>query len=155
MPLSEDAIRYLRIAREMILKEPLRVDMDVWLKPLNPETDDREKPACGTVGCIAGWVAIARYQDEHKGEFPDADTVYELGGDAEEKTLELIDSFRSDEERRNGKFDSENLFVVSGWPEPYKARYREAQLVSSYKKAQRLRAQATADRIEHFIETGD
>jgi hypothetical protein len=46
--------------RELILAEPLRLDMDSWITAFAGEGSSYHKtlPACGTVGCIAGWAAV-------------------------------------------------------------------------------------------------
>lgn len=56
----------LRRIRDIVLEEPKRLDMDRWVTMFRGSTlgaiDDRRVdkhgPACGTVGCIAGWGAV-------------------------------------------------------------------------------------------------
>jgi hypothetical protein len=63
MPLKYEILEEVK---RKILEEPARLDMDEWgvtgLKPGSKwswrQSEDRRVPACGTVGCIAGWVGI-------------------------------------------------------------------------------------------------
>jgi hypothetical protein len=52
---ATNAYDLLTQVRELILEEPLRYNQEVWLKKKG--VDYRHQfPACGTVGCVAGWV---------------------------------------------------------------------------------------------------
>lgn len=49
--------------KQIILAEPKRVNMEAFISALNGEAlwsqgARRKQPACGTIGCIAGWGAI-------------------------------------------------------------------------------------------------
>lgn len=56
LPLSNAKTAYslLQDVKKAILEEPKRVNMTTYYK----ETTRRNAPACGTVGCFAGWVCI-------------------------------------------------------------------------------------------------
>lgn len=69
IPLSRrDAIRWLRRVARMGLRDPLRIDMNVWVSRKrwgSPESDIdeydeycrvREWPKYGVVGCVGGWI---------------------------------------------------------------------------------------------------
>lgn len=50
----------LRTVREMILAEPLRLNMDFFLDHASIHSQ-LSAPSCGTMGCIAGWTLVAVY----------------------------------------------------------------------------------------------
>lgn len=55
-PKPKTAYGLLMAVKRVILAEPKRVNMDLWLdKHVTPENSGDSAPACGTVGCIAGW----------------------------------------------------------------------------------------------------
>jgi hypothetical protein len=68
-PGTYSALKVLRHAQKLIKEEPRRLDMRDWMLAYAgsklagtlsiPMDDRRELPACGTVGCLAGWVNIA------------------------------------------------------------------------------------------------
>lgn len=41
---------------EVILEEPKRYDQGNWLFDCKKQWDGQDGPACGTVGCVAGWI---------------------------------------------------------------------------------------------------
>lgn len=64
-------IEHLEKIKKHILEEPNRLQMDIWLEAKRtpgamvfdtycdiPEAIEQVVPACGTVGCIAGWSAV-------------------------------------------------------------------------------------------------
>lgn len=51
----------LQDVKRAMREEPRRVDMDTWLRRMDPRNlcyECYEAPACGTVGCFAGWVVL-------------------------------------------------------------------------------------------------
>jgi hypothetical protein len=55
---KEEGIDLLNRVLLMIADEPARFDMEYWIDD-DPDKD-RPTPACGTVGCLAGWISIVR-----------------------------------------------------------------------------------------------
>lgn len=53
-------VKLLRKIRDHILEEPKRVDMSFWLKKYTKKQREASDiiPACGTIGCIAGWAKV-------------------------------------------------------------------------------------------------
>lgn len=62
-------VQLLKKVREMILAEPRKLNMDVWLDNFRPPNhagmppNHAGMPPCGTIGCIAGWALIIHYGD--------------------------------------------------------------------------------------------
>ena len=81
----------LQAVKRAILEEPRRVNMNLYVSCINPSSSaPRGVPACGTVGCFAGWVAVlgrqhlaSRYEDTRDRQvidnFTDADAQKLLG----------------------------------------------------------------------------
>ena len=92
-------------------------------------------PACGTVGCIAGWVAALTAKNPKR--LRDDIDVQRFA----DKTLGIT----SDQSQR--------LFAsvvddIMGWPSKFSDAYRTAA-------TQKQRAKVASRRIEHFIKTGE
>lgn len=88
---------------------------------------------CGTAGCIAGWaVALAG------GKSLGLVHARRLAGHIAQ---EARDSLQISQEESN------KLFLGEYWPEPFRSRYTDA-------KSKRW-ASIAADRIDHFIATGE
>jgi hypothetical protein len=131
---GEMNVRLLRKVKAHILEEPRRFAMGTWLKKYIPGTlidepdsetlEMRRVPACGTVGCIAGW------------------TVDLTGGKSSRA------SFDGAARRRLGisPTKSTRLFYTYSWPLKFSERYQNA-------KTKLARAKIAAERIEHFIST--
>ena len=67
-PLQGD-VTALQIAEEvvrLVREQPLRCLMDSWVTTFREDRYlwDLEMPPCGTVACLAGWIAILTNQDE-------------------------------------------------------------------------------------------
>lgn len=127
-------VKLLRKVKKHILEEPRRFAMGTWLKKYTPGTliDEpdseafvtRRVPACGTVGCIAGW------------------TVDLTGGKSNRA------AFESTARRRLeiSPTKSTRLFYTYAWPQKFLDRYLNAN-------TKQTRAKIAAERIEHFIST--
>lgn len=62
---AKTALGLVQFVRRVILAEPKRVDMSIVAVKLPP---DLGGPACGWVGCLAGWIALsAGYKDMPSG----------------------------------------------------------------------------------------
>ena len=64
-PKVKTAYDLMAAVNREILKEPARLDMGGWIKALNePHLKNilgiRRMPACGTIGCFAGWAALLK-----------------------------------------------------------------------------------------------
>lgn len=58
---AKTAFALLSEVRTLILAEPLRYDQGSWLNRIEDTPEAYEQfPACGTVGCVAGWVATLK-----------------------------------------------------------------------------------------------
>ena len=62
---AKTAYGLLSEVRRLILEEPLRYCQGDWLKRLEDYSDANSQyaptfPACGTIGCVAGWVATLK-----------------------------------------------------------------------------------------------
>lgn len=115
----------LRKVQQCILAEPTQFNMDDWIR-----TD--KKSSCGTTSCIAGWVS---YLVKPK-EFSTSDcSMYQLTRLAE-------DSIQIWGQR------ADTLWYVAYWPDQFHDAYHSAE-------TPKQRAKVAAERIEHFIKTGE
>lgn len=70
--------------KKAILADPKRADMRVYENPLAPQNGG---PACGTVGCIAGWVAILGKGAQREGHNSEDIAIELLGEDINYRTV--------------------------------------------------------------------
>lgn len=146
-------------AIDRILKEPLRLDMSIFVSGTRQEFEDLDLPKCGTVGCIAGWAHLSSFsvkqlarmnEREHASLDVNARRWFErelaqqpaIKAKFEEDDFETFATIQY----LVGRI-TDTIYSVEGWPRPYRARYEKA-------KTPRGRARATAIRIHHFIMTG-
>lgn len=128
-------VRLLRKIKKHILAEPRRFVMWAWLREKETSGDTFTSDAndnrqvkfakCGTAACIAGWTCILA-GDKHP-------------YDHEESARELLEV---DEQQ------SKSLFILDRWPEEFRYPYQKAV-------GQRTMVKIAANRIEHFIKTGE
>jgi hypothetical protein len=159
--LSKKAIALLRKVQKTITEEPNRLCMGSWGQQSTEDTIkvsdyksgkwiERPTPACGTVGCIAGWTAILGLP---KDELPiiqikgrDMVDVAEID-DVEEKAAELLGLDAQ---------DAQALFYLNNWDIVKSMGYKSwpKQFDEAYGKAETAeeRAKVTCDRIDYFIE---
>ena len=121
--------RLLRKVAKHILEEPKRLNM---MRFINRKGDGwpiyGEYPECGTMGCIAGW-AVALSTDEL--------VKYNDIQDRAAKLLGLNPAQQN------------VLFFYGKWPIEFQKRLLRTEIQTlPY-------AKVTADRIEHFIRTGE
>jgi hypothetical protein len=64
---AKTAYGLLSEVRKLILEEPKRYDQGIYIARINGANDSvdlrseyRQEPACGTVACVAGWVATLK-----------------------------------------------------------------------------------------------
>lgn len=129
-------VELLQKVKAHILEEPKRLKMSQWGRKVDPFTG----PACGTVGCIAGWAAFLS-----KPAYIGSEALYSycdgLYSQARLDAAELLDV---------NKRQQEYLFFVGYWPEPFRERY---QIADVFPDNHTELAQITAERIDHFIAT--
>lgn len=66
---AKTAYGLLRDVQKAIIEEPRRANMGVYTCKLNPDTDPYA-PACGTVGCVAGWISLLSGQGRVDDDIP-------------------------------------------------------------------------------------
>lgn len=130
-------VKLLRKVKRHILAEPKRFVMWTWMakkadaRTFNKFTSDAHDnrsvsfAKCGTAACIAGWTCILAGDGD-----PD-DFEATAGG-----FLEINDAQRK------------RLFALDSWPTKFRAAYEKAV-------SQRTFVRIAAQRIEHFIKTGE
>jgi hypothetical protein len=130
------------IQREM-RAEPLRVDMEEWLsREVAGNYKGRPAPACGTVGCIAGWGRVIAAPRSRK----DSDVLMArlLGFKSDIKPSH----YGGDGFVPSGGGFAPNLaplFFTEQWPEPFRSRlHNEENGTAAY-------AEVVCDRIDAFI----
>lgn len=131
-------VELLERVKHHILEEPLRLDMSIWIShhEKGPYT-----PACGTIGCIAGWAIELSGGEKlskemsQKGIFGQADIATELLG-----LTPLV---------------AKRVFHVDSWPHPLRAEEWEAEDIEDVAMRRLALARITARRIDHLIETGE
>jgi len=133
---AKTTLGLLRAVKRAILEEPKRVNMGVYTCKLRPETTySYQAPACGTVGCFAGWVSILAGQGL-------------VDDDAPAKALlgeDLDYTFKAYSYRHNhfGELvrDTENVFNSGS-----------GDACSDTRPGTRAHAKAVVARIDRFIE---
>lgn len=131
--LTQEHRDLLNRVKQHILEEPNRLDMDTWLHHDTPGAryvsggSTQTVPDCGTVGCIAGWVAVltAPVQPVSLWDLSVTKAAQQIGW-----TSPRHDPW---------------LFYVSRWPEELEDAYDHAQTPKE-------RAEATAMAIDRYIE---
>lgn len=129
----------LRKVQAAILEEPKRLDMGDWVFL---DSKSAMAPACGTVGCIAGWSVLLNHEPDPTKAL---DAVYDLGFNdytffAEDLLGEAILILGLEEDPL--QYD---LFYDLSWPEHFQARLRNTRpRTPQY-------AQVVSDYIDYFI----
>lgn len=160
-------VKWLRKVEEAILEEPKRLIMDVWGCPygehaasiylsLSPDTEiNAPKPACGTVGCIAGHVLMVSPAGR---KYLDFKTIQVNGKDA----IQVVEDFPSDtseiaanilkiteDQSRmlfSPPFVHDGIFTDNHWPRIFEEAYSKARTAKQ-------RANVVVNRIESFLES--
>lgn len=133
-------VRLLRKIKKHILAVPERFAMNWfivrgtpgqiiehldWRQPMSLDGEFRKAPACGTVGCIAGWAAFFTAKNPQR-----------LTNDSAER--------RGKKALGLSKDQAKTLFFTEEWPDGGEA-YDAA-------KTPRRKAELAAERIEEFIQ---
>lgn len=132
-------VKLLRKVKKHILEEPKRLNMDFY-----GSAYCNDAPACGTVGCIAGWSALLslakipedRYERPALMKPEKAEAALEITHNQAERLFNepwIVYGPRKQEGHL-------------GWPVNFAKQYLEAETPE-------YRAKITAARIEHFIKT--
>lgn len=161
-------VELLERVKRHILAEPRRVRMEAWAVSERMSEDDKAKarysileelyaeehgvddeetsylgfselldfPECGTVACIAGWGKVLSQPDPATA-LSDKDFLHKLFNLS---AIEAAELFGLDYNGAN------RLFHVCNWPDEFESDYEHADTPEE-------RAQAVADRIDHFIKT--
>lgn len=138
--MKPEAVRLLRRVKKHILEEPRRFDMKDWV-------ESSTVSPCGTVACIAGWTLLLKLPPKERNMVlaePNAYTKRDMltAGD---RTMFL-------EHAENALWldrdSSMRLFYDDIWPNGLDKAFDKA-------RSRKARALVTADRIEHFIKTGE
>lgn len=127
MKLKKAAIVLLRKVKKKILDKPRSFEMSSWVMPNNAI-------ACGTTGCIAGWVVML--------SSPGLQDLVRQGKHG------YVD-WRKEATKKLGieSAQAASLFLDDFWPWKYGAGLIEAG-------SNKQKARVAANRIEHFIRTG-
>jgi len=62
---------------KVIRDEPKRMDMSTFTRLKMKFVPKARRPACGTIGCVAGWMVMLTMSDEHLWEIRDAGLMSE------------------------------------------------------------------------------
>ena len=87
MPVSKAKTAYglLSEIRKLILAEPNRYFQGAWRLTKDNLTEDEKMPACGTIGCVAGWVDVLK----SKRPLP-ANAAWERGIEFQRRGMEIL-----------------------------------------------------------------
>lgn len=165
--LSKKAIALLRKVQKTITEEPLRLNMGTWarqdaeenivilgdeISPQDISEVEVKLPACGTVGCIAGWTAIHGLKN--------LPTIIINGhkmvdvGEIENPHGQAKDLLGITEAQAYQLFYMPTWDIIAdsdgerqGWPKQFASAYAKA-------KSRKKKAEIACARIDHFIEHG-
>lgn len=105
---AKTALGLLSDVVKVITEEPKRYNQGIWLDKRNgPITDDSHYPACGTIGCVAGWAITLKRKRLMKsiwGDMRTSDTAGALLGLNNEQQSELFGDHCVRRLTANGEF---------------------------------------------------
>lgn len=127
--------KLLRKVQAHILEEPKRLHMGNWVRWTNKS--DKEKPACGTVGCIAGWSVLLTSRQGKTFRQKVSALMGDEKPDVETLAIQRLKLTRPQCYR---------LFYQASWPQLEKEAFDLAQSATA-------RAVITAARIDLFIKS--
>ena len=131
-------VKLLRKVARHILAEPKRYDQNTIIRTGEPGEGykDTKFPPCGTVACIGGWITLLAYKRRPRSlESLNFKRLAKIVGVKYEQIDKLCSYVWNDNED-------------DGWPEKFRVAYERAT-------TPRQRARIAANRIEHFIKTGE
>lgn len=141
-------VKLLRAVKRAILEEPRRINMREGCKLVR----GKNSPACGTVGCIAGWAMLLDRRKHASESLRTAAKRVPASWDDMEAPSQALLNLPNDKWER--------LVYIWNWPDDLKEAYyaceeRPGGPYSSVDPAKAKKAaQITARRIERFIRTG-
>ncbi len=118
----------LRKVKKKILDKPASFNMGTWVTSV-PGVE------CGTIGCIAGWVEMLS-SPKLQSRVKEGTHGFVIWGDRAKARLKIT------------KHQADALFFSHFWPEKYRIGLYES-------KTPKQVARVGANRIEHFIRTGE
>lgn len=135
----------LRRVKRTILKHPQLLDMETWV--------NGKIRGCGTVACIAGHLALdqgwrVRMRRDDAGYVSVEVVPRSLPAPLRDRMFSRALSEASTLFLGVDHECADRLYFVGYWPTRFRERYRDAVVNDD-------RARVTADRIEHFIQTGE
>lgn len=136
-------VELLRKIQAAVIQEPKRLYMDKWIMIEGDAAEPGdmaeiiEYPACGTVGCIAGWAVILNDQKGNSVK----NTARKFLAGIFLRTSQLAKEALDLEHDAAGR-----LFYVHYWPTKYAQDYSHTQDPVE-------KAKVAVARIEHFIAT--
>lgn len=140
--INAKAVKILRRVKAHILAEPRRLEM-------NDYASKTDAAPCGTAGCIAGWTCLLESNME---------TVKAWNARAPEDAWVPTPDWHEEASRLLGLTEekADKLFMPweleyeedASWPKEFQRRYDKC-------KTKVGKAKVTAERIEHFIKTGE
>jgi hypothetical protein len=159
---NKSTIKTLRELEKYILEEPKRFNMSFWGLTVDPNYYDKvkktgylsseesalvkQKPTCGTVGCMAGNLCVMTGKIKPKIHFNGAQ-VYHFPHNTALLASEILGI---------SPYEGEKLFMLSswttdgnGWPVNFSTK------LMTYSPGTKQYAQVVVDRIEHYIATGE
>lgn len=168
--LSEFTIGELRKLEQYMLEEPKRFNLSYWGVHIDPKLYDdesyeaksnltrmsgdtllyshisdmfKQKPPCGTMGCLAGNYLVMR-ELVKPSSYCDSTEVYTFAADTDQLAADALGLDR--DQMRRLFYPNESRY--HGWP----AEWQEK--LDATKPGTLEYAQVAVDRIEHFIATG-
>ena len=93
---AKTAYGWLAGVARLILEEPKRYNQELFIRyargyqPLSERFQTSSFPACGTIGCVAGWTAQSRYPDRRIPYSAVSNTACEILGLTYEQAKELF-----------------------------------------------------------------
>lgn len=133
-------VRLLRRIKREITAEPKRMNMVTWAA--RPGVHGDAAPACGTVGCIAGWGIILsskKRKPQFKTLIPSIRRTADLWGNQIDKRGAKAFGISLTESKR--------LFYTSNWPEAFQSKIEKVNAgTAAY-------ARVVCQRIDRFINT--
>ena len=158
---TQQTIEKLRKLQRYIQEEPRRFNLKYWGMSCNPdnygtleveegdedftETLEKQRPPCGTIGCLAGSICII--EGLIRPRFIENVSIYKFPYD----TSKLAEVALGISEK-----DADKLFLCKswfdskfGWPDEF------AEELELYSPGSKEYADVAVRRIDHYIETGE
>lgn len=159
-PLKALTVQRLRKLQKYILEEPKRFNLDTWGEIANPKyykkIKDRygvsevtkQKPPCGTVGCIAGSLCVIGKMVKPTVVMKDLEgtETYMFPSNTPEMAADYLGLSLS---------DAKKLFFLQSWGSPIGWPEEYDKMLRNHNPGTKGYAKVAVARIEHFIKTGE